>query len=130
MSRPEIDQILVPIAQHLSHRTNDILDLREAATQRNDPGHCVSCYFKLLGGSPSNAQRATTPLRLWLEKHLEVVARDPNQRELERIPVNLQTTSIESYCDQVMRVFREDRVYHDIPTIRLSFQFKETASVA
>ena len=130
MSPLEFDQILVPIAQQLSHRANEILDLREAATQRNDPGHCVSCYFKLLGGSQGSTQQATTPLRLWLEKHLEVVARDPNQRELQRIPVDLQSDSIGGYCDQVMRAFHENHVYHNIPAIKLSFQFKESSCIA
>ncbi|NBB79759.1 MAG: hypothetical protein GVY36_09980 [Verrucomicrobia bacterium] len=126
----EIDTVLSPIAREMSHRADAILDLREAAARRSDPGRCISCYFKLLAGTRADIKPIATPLRQWLEAHLEVVARDPNLQELERIPIRLETDGIEAYCQQVMEEFRYDRGYQDIPTIELSFQFKEQAETA
>jgi hypothetical protein len=124
----EIDAVLSPIAREMRHRADAILDLREAAARRNDPGRCISCYFKLLAGARPDIKPAATPLRRWLEAHLEVVARDPNLRELERIPIHLETDGMETYCQQIMDQFRYDRGYQDLPSIELSFQFKEAAA--
>lgn len=126
----EIDTVLSPIAREMSHRADAILDLREAAAQRNDPGRCISCYFKLLAGARPDIKPVATPLRQWLEAHLEVVARAPNLQELERIPIRLETDGIEAYCQQIMEEFRYDRVYQDLPMIELSFQFKELSATA
>jgi hypothetical protein len=126
MKDMDIDAALVPITRELQHWADEILDLREAAVRRLDPGRCISCYFKLLAGSRPGDKPVTTPLRLWLEQHLEVVARDSGQRELERLPVHLETEDIEAYCQQVMADFRYDRDYAHLPTIELAFQFKET----
>lgn len=119
-----IDSLLSPIAREMRHRADAILDLREAAVRRTDPGLCISCYFKLLAGTRPDFKPVTTPLRQWLEAHLEVVARDPNLQELERIPIHLETNGIEAYCQQIMDQFRYDRGYQDLPTIELSFRFK------
>lgn len=132
MNTLEFDQILIPIAAEQSHRANEILELREAALRHHDPGRCISCYFKLLAGSRSGSKQTTTPLRRWLEQHLVVVARNSASplQELERLPVQLKTDDIEGYCQQVMDAFRYDRSYQDIPSIELTFRFKEGASAA
>lgn len=127
----EIDTVLSPVARELSDRADAILDLREAAARRNDPGRCIQCYFKLLAGARPHVKPVATPLRQWLESHLEVVARDANARELERIPVRLETgesDGIEAYCESVMNCFRYDRGYQDLPMIELSFRFRESAA--
>ena len=130
MNSLEIDQILLPITQELSHRADDILDLREAATRQNNPGRCISCYFKLLAYSRPEAKPATTPLRQWLEQHLEVVAHDPEQQVLERLPVKLGTDDMEDYCQGIINKMRYDRGYQSLLSIDLSFAFKDSATVA
>ncbi len=126
-----IDAVLSPIAREMSHRADDILDLREAAITRNDPGRCLSCYYRLLSNSRHSSVESTTPLRHWLEQHLEIVAKDKGLNELERLPVRLDSDSIEVYCKEIISVFRHDRDYQHIPNIELSFQFKgEANSVA
>jgi hypothetical protein len=126
----DIDTVLSPIARELSHRADTILDLREAAAQRSDPGMCISCYFKLLASAHPHIKPVATPLREWLEAHLEVVARDSNLRELERVPIQLETDEMEAYCHRIMNEFRYDRAYQDAPMIELSFRFKEPLATA
>ena len=129
----EIDSILSPIAQELSYRADDILDLREAAARRNDPGRCLSCYFRILAGVRPESMALATPLREWLEQHLEVVAQGPELEELERIPIHLDpadTEDIEDFCQQMIHQFRYDRTYQGLRSIELSFQFKEAANIA
>ncbi|MFQ3270304.1 MAG: hypothetical protein ACI9A1_000618 [Lentimonas sp.] len=133
MSSSDFDKVLFPIARELSHCADEILDLREAALQRNDPGRCLSCYFKILGGSRHTTAHLTNPLRQWLEQHLEVVACGPSLSELERLPIQLPpeaSVGIEAFCRQIMTAFREDRTYQNLPLIELSFQFKQSASIA
>jgi hypothetical protein len=84
----------------------------------------------LLAGARPESRPAATPLRQWLEQHLEVVARDPNRHELERLPIDLETDGMEDYCRRIMDTFRFDRGYADLPTIELSFEFKESMAVA
>jgi hypothetical protein len=133
MSSSNFDKVLFPIARELSHCADEILDLREAALQRNDPGRCLSCYFKILGSSQQTTAHFTSPLRQWLEQHLEVVACGPSQSELERLPIQLppeHSDGIEAFCRQIMTAFREDRSYQNLPEIELSFQFKQDSSAA
>jgi len=131
MTAQPIDHVLTPIAREMSHRADDILDLRDAAIRRDDPGRCLSCYFRLLAGARSGDAETTTPLRKWLEQHLEIVAHDAGlQKELERLPLHLELDSIEGYCQRMMQAFREDRAYQHLPLIELSFQFKEASSAA
>jgi hypothetical protein len=129
MNRLELDQILRPIAQNLSHHADEILDLREAAIKENNPGRCISCYYKLLADPRPESKPITTPLRRWLEQHLEVVAHDPAQQVLERLPVKLSSDDLEDYCQQVINEIRYDRGYHSLLSIDLSFAFKEEDKV-
>ena len=133
MGRTNFDKALFPIARELSHCADEILDLREAALRRDDPGRCLSCYFKILGGSRHSMGHITTPLRQWLEQHLEVVAHGSSQSELERLPIQLPSEGsdgLEVFCRQIMANFREDRTYQDLAKIELSFQFKQGIIVA
>lgn len=135
MSHSEFDKVLFPVARELSYCADDILELRDAALRRDDPSRCLSCYFKILGGARLTAvHHVTTPLRQWLEQHLEVVARDLSLCcELERLSIQLlpeQSNGIEGFCRQIMNAFREDRVYQHIPEIELTFQFKQNSAVA
>lgn len=133
MSASNIDEALTPLAQKMSHHANDILDLREAAISRDDPGRCLSCYFKLLSYSQNTSHDTITPLRKWLEQHLEVVAidHDDGLKELERMPLHLNADRMESYCQQVITSFREDRSYQHLADIELSLQFRrETVASA
>ena len=126
----DIDEALTPIAREMSHRADDILELRDAARFRSDPGRCLSCYFKLLSNSTQSSAKAATPLRRWLEQHLEVVAKDGYMRELERVPLSLDADEIEEYCQQIITTFQEDRSYQHISDIELSFQFRQDAAFA
>jgi hypothetical protein len=130
MSANNIDEALIPIARKMSHYADDILDLREAAVVGADPGRCLSCYFKLLSYSQNTGQDIVTPLRTWLEQHLEVVATDNDLKELERMPLKLDAVRMESYCRQVMSLFRADRCYQDVEYIELSLQFRDKSGSA
>ncbi len=126
----EIDAALGAITKEYRYAANDVLDLREAALERNDPGLCMQCYFKIYGASTRRDPEALKPLRDWLETHVEIVARDHYARELERLPLQLETDSLEAFCHEMMTEFRDNRAYHHTPNIELTFQFKDLPEVA
>ena len=123
MQNFEIDSALSPLAPLLHHAADNILDLREAALKREDPGLCISCYFKIYAASPDRHRSAISPLRRWLETHLEIVAHDENRTELERIPVSLDGEDLEGYCHRIMSEFHLDRAYR-AANIELGFRFR------
>lgn len=123
----EFESALAPLASKLRTQADTLLDLREAALARRHPGLCVACYFKLLAPAQRRAPEAVTPLRTWLERHLEVVAQDEARRPLERLPVRLEAEDLESYCFGVMRTIQQDRAY-PARDVALSFSFKQAAA--
>jgi hypothetical protein len=128
MSQPEIDQILRPIAEELSLPRDALLELREAATQKSQAGRCISCYFKILANSTPEAKTVTTPLRRWLEQHLEVVAHTPDQKVVKRLPVSLSTDDIKDYCHQLINEIHKKQGAPSLLSMQLSFKFIDTAA--
>jgi hypothetical protein len=105
---------------------DDLIDLRESASKRIRPGLCVDCYFRLRQAADIRAQNALFPLRSWLEANIEVVAKDPDSRIIEKLPLRLDAADLATYCHRVMGDFREDRAYlHS--QVTLEFQYKEAA---
>tara|TARA_R100000027_G_scaffold67731_2_gene68266 strand:+ start:12701 stop:13084 length:384 start_codon:yes stop_codon:yes gene_type:complete len=122
MDKSEIDAALIPVARAAKHAADELLDFRSAALNRSDAGLCVRCYFKIFNATREEA--ALLRLRELLEKHLEVVAFDGDEQELERLPVFLDAEELESYCVRIMTEFRENRAYRS-SQIDLRFRFKE-----
>lgn len=119
-----IDAIIAPIATNVRTCADEILSLREAVLAGAQPGTCVACYFKILGVAARHRREAVvTPLRQWLEQHLEVVAQNEADTVLERFPVVLDEADLESYCQGVMRTFHFDRSY-EIQSLSLRFEYK------
>lgn len=129
MKAPRIDDVLGPVAQQAGPvAANSLLDLREAALRQRDAGKCLQCYFRLYGRVAGRGTKEPIhPLRRWLEKHLEVVAKDHQERELERLPLSLHNESMEEFCQEMMREFRQNRCYEG-PAIELSLTFKENSA--
>lgn len=123
MHLPELDQALAPVAQNLAHRGDDLLDLRDAVLEGTNPGRCLSCYYKIYGSAPS-PEPILAPLRRWLESHLEIVAKDQEQRELERLPVRLHRHDLESFCQEMMDEILWNRTYQ-ADSIELTLDFKQ-----
>jgi len=103
-----------------------LLDLREFALKRIRPGLCIDCYFRLQETADSGGQDALFPLRSWLESNIEVVAKDSESRIIEKLPLQLNTTDLATYCSRLMDDFREDRAY-SLSLVTLEFQYKEAA---
>lgn len=104
---------------------DQIIDIRETVRQKGNPGTCVRCYFTIYGKAAESAGDRLLPLRQWLERHIEVVARDDSDNELERLPVVLDhDEDLQSYCERLMAEFRDNRVYAH-RRIGLSFRFRE-----
>lgn len=122
LERP-IDSVLHPLASECSHAADEILDLKKAAEDRNNPGQCVRCYYKIMGTVPESQRTLVEQLRDWIESQLVVVVRDAWQQELERIPVDLKENSLESYCHRVMEEFYQDRAYES-PRLEMRFEFQ------
>lgn len=125
-----IEQALSPVTRILKHRANELLDLREAALARKDPGKCLYCYFQLRKSRISQIDEMMTPLKKWLETHLEIVAKGPESDELARIAVNLNWNDIDHYCENLVEDFRKNHRSQYRSQVELIFQFKPLSAVA
>jgi len=119
-------RILAPVA---SRWADDLLDLRDAALTAGNPGTCVRCYYAIYGRIADRWEDKVLPLRRWLENHVEIVAKDELDNELERLPISLNGRDLESYCEEMMMEFRENRAYPS-DAIRLSFRFRDGIAAA
>lgn len=123
-----IESVLGPLAEVLSKEADTILDLWGAARGGGDPGECVRCFFKLASvarGRREAERERVAGLRSWLERHIEVVARDEAARELERFAVELdEDEDLAGFCHRAMDEVREKGVYV-AERIELRFVFKE-----
>ncbi len=125
----DLDPLLAPLASPLRRAADSLLELREAARAGATPGRCIRCYFQLLAAASRDVQPRLTPLRTWLENHIEAAACDADGRLLEVIPVRLDADDLETCCRAIMREMHEDRAY-DTPSIRLDFRYKPADLVA
>lgn len=123
MQTQSFHDILVPLGDAFRRQADAILDLREYALSKQNPGRCVSCYFKLFRAARSDTVQRLAALRKWLECNLIIVARDEQDRLLERIPVHLDDEDLESFCQRMVQEFLHDRAYPG-KRIELKFAFK------
>jgi hypothetical protein len=119
-----VDQILGLLTKSFLRQADDLLDLYSAALTRSRPGHCVVCYFKLHG--VAELETLLYPLKTWIEANIEVVAKDAQDIILEQLPLKLDASNLEAYCQDVIHEFRTNRVYPS-PNLTLEFCFKEAA---
>lgn len=128
-----IDHLLSPIAGPFRREADTILDLRDSLAQSPHPGRCVSCYFKLLAAGPDQVDPHLTPLRQWLEQHVEIVARDNTStgEELETFSLDLtRADSLEDCCQDSIRTVLHDRNFVSTHKISLEFRFRPMAAIA
>lgn len=123
MSAQFLHDVLVPLSDAFYKQADAILDLREYALSKQNPGRCVSCYFKLFSAARGDKVRRLQALRKWLETNLVVVARDEQDRLLERIPLYLDEGDLESFCQRMLQEVVHNRVYNT-KRIELQFAFK------
>jgi hypothetical protein len=121
-----VDAVISGLCPLFSRYGDEILDLRSCTQQRVRPGLCVSCYFQLYAKADSASQTALFPLRAWLESNIEVVAKDKKEKVLEQLPLTLDSLDLQSYCNQLMDEFRENRVY-STDVLSLEFRYKKAA---
>lgn len=117
------NEVLVPLSGAFRRQADALLDLRESALTKQNPGRCISCYFKLFNAARGDGMQRLTALRKWLEHNLVVVAKDDQDRLLERIPLDLSDSDLESCCMRMMREVLYDRAYPG-ERIELRFAFK------
>ena len=106
------------------------LDLRDAALRRTDPGQCLHGYFQLRNSRHSNIDEMIKPLKVWLENHLEIIAKGPDHRDLQRIAVKLDWKNINQYCENLIEDFRNNQCRNHRRPVELIFQFKPLNAVA
>lgn len=123
----DLDPLLAPLVAPLRRAADSLLELREAARSGATPGRCIRCYFQLLAAASRDVQPRLTPLRAWLEKHIEAEACDADGQLLEVLPVRLDADDLETCCRGIMREMHEDRAY-DTPSILLGFRYKSSES--
>ena len=126
MTSNRVDAVISGLCPLFSRYADEILDLRNCALQRVRPGLCISCYFRLYATADSVSQTVLFPLRTWLESNIEVVAKDKKEQVLEQLPLTLDSADLQSYCNQLMDEFRENRVYLT-DVLNLEFRYKEAA---
>ncbi len=124
-----LDPLLASLAVPLRRAADSLLDLRAAAHAGTTPGRCIRCYFQLLAAAPREVQPRLTPLRAWLEAHIEAAASDAEGRLLETLPVTLDAEDLESCCRSLMDGIHADRAYAS-PRITLDFRYKPACPVA
>lgn len=123
MQAQSFHEVLVPLSGVFRRQADALLDLREHALSKQNPGRCVSCYFKLFSAARGDAVQRLAALRKWLEHNLVVVARDEQDRLLERLPLLLDDTDLEACCTRMMQEVLQDRAY-PADRIELRFAFK------
>ncbi len=127
-AKQSFQPVLEKLAAPLSKQADTLLDLREAVFARRAPGTCVSCYFQLL--ATEGAQRnppLLTPLRQWLEAHIEIVAQDDDARELDRCPLAIgEEASLEDFARRLINCYFEDRVCKT-DRVQLNFVYRDKA---
>lgn len=122
----EIDALLMPLAPSLAREADTILDLRELLMTNGQPGKCVRCFFRLFTAAGTDSLPKLTPLREFLERHVEIAVRADGS-ELETIPVKLrQGEDLEDFCMRSMKQVRLDRTYQ-AQRVDLAFRFKAAA---
>lgn len=122
---PSIDSVIAPIATSFQGCADELLDIREAAMQRRQPGKCVACFYKVMGIAQRRQKaNALKQLQCWIEDHLEIVAEDEHHAELERMGVHLDDSDLESYCQNIISQMHFDRSYAS-RHITLKFVYKE-----
>jgi hypothetical protein len=126
VSSNQVEAVIARICPLFSRQADEILDLRECARERIRPGLCVKCYFHLYQGADLASQTVLFPLRDWLESNIEVVAKDSESLILEQLPLKLDFPDLESYCDQLIDEFRDNRLY-STDLLTLEFRYKQAA---
>jgi hypothetical protein len=122
----EIDALLMPLAPSLAKEADTLLDLRELLMTKGQPGKCVRCFFRLFTAAGSDSLPQLTPLRDFLERHLEIAVRADGS-ELETLPVKLrQAEDLEDFCLRSMKQVRLDRTFQ-AKRVDLAFRFKAAA---
>lgn len=122
MTQP-LEPLLGPLVKNSARRADLVLDLLTAAKANRHPGRCVRCYFDLLIDQNSMSTPELHALRGWLEQHIEVVARDHQDALLERMPLQLHSQDLESYCHNMIDEVIKDRAYGNAE-VGLTFEFK------
>lgn len=122
----EIDALLLPLAPSLAKEADTILDLRALLMTKGQPGKCVRCFFRLFTAAGADSLPKLTPLRDFLERHLEIAVRADGS-ELETLPVKLrQGEDLEDFCLRSMKQVRLDRTFQ-AKRVDLAFRFKVAA---
>ena len=126
MTSDQVDAVISGLCPLFSRYADEILDLRSSARQRVRPGLCVRCYFQLYARADAVSQTVLFPLRSWLESNIEIVAKDKEEQVIEKLPLTLDSTDLQTYCHQLMDEFRENRAY-STEALSLEFCYKEAA---
>jgi len=117
------ENVLYPLCQPFRGEADCLLDLHEMTRRPSHPGHCVQCFFRLLGKADGEGKAALTPLRKWIEENI-TIAIEAGEREAGTLPVRLEaTTDLDSFCYEAIRYVREDTVITD-PQVELTFRYK------
>jgi len=126
MITKQIEDLISPVAKQMPFCADVLLDLRAALLNRQHPGKCVACFFKIFVPACRIKKTSTVvPLKNWLEENLEIVVKDHSTAELERLSVNLLEDNLETFCKKVMTQIHYDRSYKS-RQLSLHFVYKES----
>ena len=116
-------EVLKPLCEPFRREADCLLQLHEMTAQPHPPGECVRCFYRLLAQADDSRRPALTPLRQWIETHIEIAV-EADCRDALRFPVALEDDDLESFCQRAMHRVREDTVI-DSPIVRLALCYRE-----
>lgn len=120
------EHVLKPLCQPFSKEADCLLDLYEMTQQPRHPGKCVQCFFRLLAAAKPETTSALQPLRHWIEEHIEIAVRPAGSPPTSRLPVWLDTETLDQFCHQAIDRVRADTCLTD-SQIELVFDYKDVS---
>lgn len=101
--------VVEPLCQPFARQADCLLDLYAMTQEPVHPGRCVQCFFRLLGQAQGAREASLTPLKRWIEDHVEISVQ-AEEAEAARLPVDLRAFDLEDFCQQAIEHVRRSAV--------------------
>lgn len=119
------EQVVRPLCEPFRRQADCLLDLYAMTTDPAHPGQCVRCFYELLTRAKGEHSPALQPLRDWIQTHVEIAVK-AGGHPATRLPVQLEDTDLESFCQRAMERVREDTAIGE-PEVILELRYKDEA---
>lgn len=122
-SLSQLDAALAGVCRGCPHLADDILEFREHARCRKEPGRCVRAFFDFMGRSERKDMPELFSIREWLCRAVEIAV-CVRSHEVERLPFcPEEPDDLETFCRRAIGHVASDRVY-DLCQTHLEFRYR------